>query len=61
MTLNSLMNQMWTDYCRLNPQADQIQSLISAQGEVIVNDHIALRTFAHPKINIAAVANANLK
>lgn len=55
-TLEELFAKLWERYCRLNPQARQIHDLLHQQGENIVNDHIALRTFDHPAVNIEVLA-----
>ncbi len=43
---------MWSDYCDLNPAARRIYDLLTGQGEVVLNDHIALRTLNHPRLGI---------
>lgn len=52
---------MWIDYCRLNPAAQKIYDLFSGQGEIVLNDHIALRTFRHPRLGIASMAETFLR
>ena len=48
---------MWADYTNLNPQAERIYKLLTSNGETVLNDHIALRTFNHPRLGgIAAMA-----
>jgi len=47
---------MWLDYCDLNPAARRIYDLFTTQGEKVLNDHIALRTFNHPKLGIRGLA-----
>ena len=42
---------MWRDYLLLHPEAQRVVDTLLAEGESIVNDHIALRTF-----NVGAVA-----
>jgi hypothetical protein len=54
--LNELLEKMWVDYCKLNPAARRIFELFSNEGEKVVNDHIALRTFQHPKLGIESLA-----
>ena len=44
--------QLWHEYVKITPQAEQIQALFLARGETIVNDHIAIRTFARAPISI---------
>ncbi len=56
ISLNELFQQMWTDYCLLNPQADAVYKCLTGIGEDVVNDHIAFRTFNHPNIDIAKLA-----
>ncbi|MFP5519511.1 MAG: DUF1338 domain-containing protein [Bdellovibrionia bacterium] len=57
MTLNQLLEEMWTDYCTLNPAAKRIYDLLRAEGETVLNDHIALRTFNHPHLGIESLAS----
>lgn len=47
---------MWIDYCELNPAAKKIYDLFTAEGEAVLNDHIALRTFNHPRLGIESLA-----
>jgi hypothetical protein len=56
MTLELLLQEMWADYCELNPAAKKIYDLFKAQGEDVQNDHIALRTFNHPRLGIESLA-----
>ena len=54
--LPSLLHKMWQDYTRMNPQAQRIHQLFEERGETVQNDHIALRTFNHPKVTIDVLA-----
>ncbi|WP_413557556.1 DUF1338 domain-containing protein [Bdellovibrio sp. HCB209] len=56
MTLETLLENMWADYCKLNPAAKHIHDLFVAEGETVLNDHIALRTFNHPRLGIESLA-----
>ena len=56
--ISNLLDKMWSDYVALNPQAQKIVELIESKGDSVENDHIALRTFNHPKINIDKVAKS---
>jgi hypothetical protein len=47
---------MWVDYCDLNPAARRIYDLFVEEGETVLNDHIALRTFNHPRLGIESLA-----
>ncbi len=54
---NDLLDLMWQDYCDFNPAARRIFDLLTAQGEQVLNDHIALRTFQHPRLGISSMAH----
>ncbi len=57
-TLTEIFEHLWQDYLALNPDARRIRALLEARGETIVNDHIALRTFDDPRIDIGVLARA---
>jgi hypothetical protein len=52
MTIEKLFSELWADYGRLNPMTHRVRSLLEAEGEKVLNDHVAFRTFAHPSIDI---------
>lgn len=54
--LNGLLKALWDDYAGMNKQAMEIHQLLKKKGEVILNDHIAFRTFNIKKVGIDAVA-----
>jgi hypothetical protein len=56
MTLDTLLQKMWIDYCAINPAAKKIYDIFTAEGETVINDHIALRTFNHPRLGIESLA-----
>ncbi len=56
MGIHKLLKKMWVDYCALNPAAKKIHDLLVAKGDVVLNDHIALRTFNHPLLGIQSLA-----
>jgi hypothetical protein len=60
MNLNKLLEKMWINYCQMNPGAKKIYDLFSAEGETVLTDHIALRTFNHPKLGIKSLAQVFL-
>jgi hypothetical protein len=51
MSIETVLENMWQDYLLLNPEALRVVDTLFAEGESIVNDHIALRTF-----NVGVVA-----
>lgn len=56
MTLEHLFSNLWEDYKKISPIAEQIHAVFSDRGETIVNDHIALRTYDHPRLGIESLA-----
>lgn len=58
MSLDDLLDRLWTDYTAITPQAVRIHDLLVARGEQIVNDHIALRTFDLPGLEIEVLDRA---
>lgn len=50
------MDKMWVDYVGINPLAKKISDLLVGKGEKIQNDHIALRTFNHPRVALDVIA-----
>jgi len=55
MQKNELLAALWENYVAITPSALEIQKLFSVNGEVIHNDHIALRTYNDPRVNIAVL------
>jgi len=51
-SISPLLQRLWTDFTQINPQAGAIHRLLESRGETIVNDHIAFRTFADPRVGI---------
>ncbi len=56
MTTTELLDALWHDYTTTTREADRIHALLAARGELIRNDHVALRTFGVPGISIEALA-----
>lgn len=55
--LHELFSQLWRQFIAITPSAKQIHQLLGEEsGGDIINDHIALRTFNHPKINLNKIA-----
>ena len=52
----NFMSRMWNDYVQMTPQALKIHNLFVQSGETVLNDHIALRTFNHPRLGIKSLA-----
>lgn len=56
--VHDLFEVLWRDYLAITPQAEQVAQLLTGRGETIVNDHIALRTFAHDRVDIEVLDRA---
>ena len=54
--IKRIFEGLWQDYIALNPQVTRIHEFIEKEGEVIENDHIALRTFNRPGIGVEALS-----
>lgn len=52
MDYAKLFIRLWDDYRKINPSVDQIHQLLKAKGERVENDHVALRTYDLPNMNI---------
>jgi len=61
MIVERIFNRLWTSYTAQNSQARQIYDLFISEGENIVNDHIALRTFNDVRTNIDVLAKLFIK
>ncbi len=55
------MDKMWADYVAINPLAKKVYDLLTTEGEKIQNDHIALRTFNHPRVCVDVLAKPFLE
>ncbi|MBN2174068.1 MAG: DUF1338 domain-containing protein [Bacteroidales bacterium] len=47
-----IFDRLWEDYTSRNPAVKKVYDLFVSQGENVVNDHIAFRTFNDPRVNI---------
>jgi hypothetical protein len=56
MEQKDIFNKLWKDYVKHSPSTQRICDLLTAEGETIVNDHVAFRTFAHPSICVDIIA-----
>jgi hypothetical protein len=57
--VSALFNDIWQQYIRVTPSAEKIHQLLG-NGSDVINDHVAYRTFNHPKINLAQLAKGLL-
>lgn len=56
MSIDELLAALWRDYLASTSQAARIHELLADRGEVVRNDHVALRTYQMPGLGIAALA-----
>ncbi len=56
MTLDELFEALWADYVALTPQAERIHALLADRGEIVRNDHVALRGLSIAGLGLAALA-----
>lgn len=56
--LSKLFDRLWADYLQTTPHATRVHGLLAARGETVVNDHVALRTFGHPRVDIEVLDRA---
>jgi len=61
MTYQAIFDRLWVDYTKQNPAVEKIYNLFLNEGEEVVNDHIAFRTFQDSRINIDVLAKPFLK
>lgn len=57
MEYTKIFERLWSDYIGYNTDVKKIYDLFVAEGEEIVNDHIAFRTFNDSRINISILAD----
>lgn len=51
-----IFDKLWADYTTQNPAAKKVYDLLILEGEEVLNDHIAFRTFNDPRVNIDVMA-----
>ncbi|KGJ88524.1 DUF1338 domain-containing protein [Colwellia psychrerythraea] len=57
--VTALFNDIWEQYLSVTPSAKKIHQLLG-NGNDVINDHVAYRTFNHPKVNLAQLAKGLL-
>jgi hypothetical protein len=53
--VTALFDKIWQNYITVTPSAHKVQQLLGA-GKEVINDHVAYRTFNHPKVNLEKLA-----
>lgn len=56
--INTLFNALWNSYLKVTPSAAKVHALLASteQGDDIINDHVAFRTFNLAKVNLEKLA-----
>lgn len=50
--LKQLFDNLWQQYTTESPDSLKVYKLLEQEGEKVVNDHIAFRTFADPRVGV---------
>jgi hypothetical protein len=53
--VKDLFNNIWQNYLEVTPSADKVHQLLS-NGDDLINDHVAYRTFNIAKVNIEKIS-----
>jgi hypothetical protein len=61
MNHQEIFERLWQDYITQNPATKKVYDLLVREGETIVNDHVAFRTFNHPLTGIEVMSKVFLK
>lgn len=59
--MKNIIEKLWDQYVEITPSAGKIQSIFEDKGEKIENDHIAIRTFNNPLVNVERLSEPFLK
>lgn len=58
---NVIFDRLWSDYTSQNPEVKRVYDSFIQEGEAVINDHIAFRTFNDPRINIDVLSRPFLQ
>lgn len=56
-----IFQQLWKEYTNQNPSAQLVHDLFTQEDEIVINDHVAFRTFDDPRMNIRVLAKKFIK
>lgn len=57
----AIFEKLWNIYTEQNPSVQKVYDIFTREGEEVVNDHIAFRTFDDQRVNIDVLAKPFLK
>jgi len=58
---SKIFSDLWSAYVKRTPSAERIKKLFESNGDQVLNDHIAIRTFNDPRVNIEVLSKPFLK
>jgi hypothetical protein len=61
MNYQTIFDRLWADYTAQNPATKKIYDLFISEGEKVINDHIAFRTFDLPSVSVDRLSQVFLK
>jgi hypothetical protein len=61
MSYQEIFERLWQEYISQNPATKKVYDLLTREGETVINDHVAFRTFRHPLIGIDVLAKIFIK
>jgi hypothetical protein len=61
MKTQDIFSRLWLDYITKNPYVKNVYDLFIAEGEDVVNDHVAFRTFSDSRVNVEVLSKIFLK
>ncbi|MCX6243275.1 MAG: DUF1338 domain-containing protein [Bacteroidetes bacterium] len=61
MNYRDIFEQLWQEYISQNPATKKVYDLLVREGETVINDHVAFRTFRHPLVGIDVLAKPFIK
>lgn len=61
MDSQEIFDRLWVEYITRNPEAKKVYDSFISAGEIVENDHIALRTFFDTRINADVLARPFLE
>jgi hypothetical protein len=61
MTHKNIFSRLWAGYTHQNPSTQKVYDLFTSEGETVINDHIAFRTFRHSDIGVDNLSKVFLK
>ncbi|MFY0629477.1 MAG: DUF1338 domain-containing protein [Flavobacteriaceae bacterium] len=61
MSLERIFEKLWAEYIERTPSAEKIKNLFINEGNNVLNDHVAFRTFDDKRVNIEVLATPFLE